>query len=154
MKTTILYLSMLNLSLKCDLQGPFRTSDEVWQQRHKPLKPTLRVATSYEAAEDSRWVQTTDIVIIEDYIWQNANLILSRVLCPLQLAFLYTMIPVNFYSLVRTPKSLRAVGFSGALVQSGRQNQNNNESETNLSYDLYLVSFAEKTNNTFVNDMM
>ena len=62
MKTTLLYLSMLNLSLKCDLQGPFRTSDEVWQQRHKPLKPTLRVATSYEAAEDSRWVQTTDII--------------------------------------------------------------------------------------------
>ena len=53
-KTTLSYLSLLNLSLKCDLQGPFHTSDEVWQQRHKPLKPTLRVATSYVSSEESR----------------------------------------------------------------------------------------------------
>lgn len=47
-------LPPISMTTTAQVQGPFRTSDEVWQQRHKPLKPTLRVATSYEAAEDSR----------------------------------------------------------------------------------------------------
>ena len=38
------------------VQGPFRTPDDVWQQRHKPLNPSLKVATSYFSAEDARWV--------------------------------------------------------------------------------------------------
>lgn len=36
------------------IQGPFRSPGEVVKQRHKPLNPTLRVATSYTSVEDAR----------------------------------------------------------------------------------------------------
>ncbi|XP_028856319.1 spermatogenesis-associated protein 17 [Denticeps clupeoides] len=35
-------------------QGPFRQPLEVWQQRYRPLEPTLRVATSITALEEAR----------------------------------------------------------------------------------------------------
>ncbi|KAM7436053.1 spermatogenesis-associated protein 17 [Porites harrisoni] len=47
-------LPPISMSTAQKMQGPFRTPDEVWQQRHKPLNPTLRVATSYFSAEDAR----------------------------------------------------------------------------------------------------
>jgi hypothetical protein len=39
---------------KVKVQGPFRQPPEVWRQRHKPLSPTLRVATSYNSVEMAR----------------------------------------------------------------------------------------------------
>ena len=39
---------------KVKVQGPFRQLEEVWRQRHKPLSPTLRVATSYNSVEMAR----------------------------------------------------------------------------------------------------
>ncbi|XP_031552910.1 spermatogenesis-associated protein 17-like [Actinia tenebrosa] len=36
------------------VQGPFRNPNEVWKQRHKSLNPSLRVATSYDSAEQTR----------------------------------------------------------------------------------------------------
>ncbi|CAD5116643.1 DgyrCDS5514 [Dimorphilus gyrociliatus] len=35
-------------------QGPFRDPHEVWRQRLKPLKPSLRVQTSYTSVEEAR----------------------------------------------------------------------------------------------------
>ncbi len=39
---------------KVKVQGPFRQPEEVWRQRHKPLSPTLKVATSYNSVEMAR----------------------------------------------------------------------------------------------------
>ncbi|KAK3717529.1 hypothetical protein QZH41_013784 [Actinostola sp. cb2023] len=36
------------------IQGPFRTPNEVREQRHKSLNPSLRVATSYDSADQTR----------------------------------------------------------------------------------------------------
>lgn len=47
-------LPPISMKSTAKVQGPFRTPNEVWQQRHKPLNPTLRVATSYLSAEDAR----------------------------------------------------------------------------------------------------
>lgn len=47
-------LPPISMKTAAKVQGPFRTPDEVWQQRHKPLNPSLRVATSYVSAEDAR----------------------------------------------------------------------------------------------------
>ncbi|KAL9959002.1 hypothetical protein ACROYT_G036083 [Oculina patagonica] len=47
-------LPPISMKSTAKVQGPFRTPDEVWQQRHKPLNPSLRVATSYVSAEDAR----------------------------------------------------------------------------------------------------
>lgn len=35
-------------------QGPFRDTVEVWQQRYKPLEPSVRVATSITSEEEAR----------------------------------------------------------------------------------------------------
>lgn len=96
------------------------------------------------------------VPLCNDCIRQNTNLILSWVLCFLWLVFLFMMILVNFNIPVRTPKwpphSLFFRGIShkwlricgGQLRTSGScwvflllaicfcQNQDNNESETNL----------------------
>lgn len=47
-------LPPISMKSTAKVQGPFRTPDDVWQQRHKPLNPTLRVATSYLSADDAR----------------------------------------------------------------------------------------------------
>ena len=44
----------LYTTLTFQLQGPFRTPDEVIKQRYKQLQPTLRVATSYTSVEEAR----------------------------------------------------------------------------------------------------
>lgn len=36
------------------VQGPFKEPEKVWRQRIKPLEPTLRVATRYNAVEIAR----------------------------------------------------------------------------------------------------
>ena len=38
----------------CYLQGPFRASSDVMQQRHKPLQPTLHVETDYDCVDKTR----------------------------------------------------------------------------------------------------
>jgi len=35
-------------------QGPFRSPDQVFSQRHKPLNPSLRVATNFRSVEEAR----------------------------------------------------------------------------------------------------
>ena len=37
------------------IQGPFCDPGTVWRQRHKPLNPTLRVATSYNSEDIARY---------------------------------------------------------------------------------------------------
>lgn len=37
------------------IQGPFRDLGTVWRQRHKPLNPTLRVATEYNSEDIARY---------------------------------------------------------------------------------------------------
>lgn len=39
---------------KPKVQGPFRTPEEVWKQRKRPLSPSLRVSTEYESKEIAR----------------------------------------------------------------------------------------------------
>lgn len=39
---------------KPKVQGPFRTPEDVWKQRHKPLNPTLSVSTPYNSEEIAR----------------------------------------------------------------------------------------------------
>lgn len=53
-------LPPISMKTSGQVQGPFRTPDEVWQQRHKPLKPSLRVATSYVSAENARTEMKAD----------------------------------------------------------------------------------------------
>ena len=48
---------------KSKVQGPFRQPEDVWRQKHKPLSPTLRVATSYNSVEMARY-KINDVHVI------------------------------------------------------------------------------------------
>jgi len=41
-------------------QGPFRAPDQVWEQRYRPLSPTLRMATAFDAHIEERKKESND----------------------------------------------------------------------------------------------